>query len=315
MKTYDFNQERQNVRGILQECFLELAETNDRFVVVSPDISRSSMAKFIEKYPHRHMNVGIAEQNAMDFAAGLALEGRIPVVYGMATFISMRCCEQVRTNICYQRSNVKIIGYSSGITGNGGSTHCSLEDYGLMRMFPDIKVMLPGDPEQLRQMLKAAFDHPGPVYIRIAGSFPESRVYDEDYSFEMGKGIEVLPGSDATIMATGIMVAYAVDAARKLAAHGIQASVVDLHTIKPIDAELVVRKARETGLLVTVEDHNIVGGLGTAVAEVLADAGVGCKFRRLGVPDVFPGYGPFDDLAKYYGFDAEGIAKTVLEMR
>ena len=314
METYDFGEKLMNPRAILQDCFMELAENDSRFIVLSPDISRSTMEAFYKKYPNKHLNIGIAEQNAVDFASGMAMEGKIPIVYGMAAFMSMRFCELVRTSVCYQRSNVKIIAYSSGTTGNGGATHCSLEDLGIMRLFPDMKVMLPGDPLMVRPMLMAAYEHEGPVYIRIGGSFPESCVYSQPVDFEIGKGIEVKDGKDATIIANGIMVAYALDAAKKLEAEGINASVVDMHTLKPIDRELVIRKVCETGRVVTVEDHNVFGGLGTAVAEILAEESLNCKFARLGVPDVFPGFGAFDAQASHFGFDAAAIAAKIKTM-
>lgn len=314
MKTYDFGEKLMNPRAVLQECFMELAEKDDRFIVISPDISRSTMEAFYKKYPDKHLNLGIAEQDSIDFASGMAMEGKIPFVYGMAAFMSMRCCEQVRTSVCYQRSNVKIVAYSSGLTGNGGSTHYSLEDLGIMRLFPGMKLMLPGDPQMVRPMLMAAYEQEGPVYIRIGGSFPESCVYRQPADFEIGRGIEVTDGGDAAIIATGIMVAYALDAAKKLAAEGIRASVIDMHTLKPIDRELVVRKAAETGRVVTVEDHNILGGLGTAVAEILAEENLHCCFAKLGVPDVFPGFGAFDAQAAHFGFDAAAIAAKVKAM-
>lgn len=311
MNTYEFDEKRVNPRAVIQECFMELAERDERFIVLSPDISRSSIGEFYHKYPDRHLNMGIAEQDTVDFAAGLAMEGRIPYLYGMAAFMSMRCCEQIRTNICYQRCNVKILTYSAGLTGNGGSTHYSLEDIGILRLFPGMTVMMPADPEQLRQMLFAAYEHEGPVYIRAAGSFPEVCVYRDPCRVEIGRGIEIMDGPDAAILASGIMVAYAVEAGKRLAAEGIRASVVDMHTIKPIDRQLVIAKAKQTGRIVTVEDHNILGGLGTAVAEVLAEESLPCRFRRLGVPDVFPGFGHFDDQLAHYGFDAGSIAAQV----
>ncbi len=314
METYAFKEELRSARPMLDEAMQEYVVKNREFCLVSPDVSRAGMPEFIRKFPEHHFNVGIAEQASIDFAAGMALEGRLPFVYGMSVFMSMRSCENIRTNVCYQRANVKIIGNNTGLAGGGGSTHYAMEDLGIVRNFPGITLIAPGDPDQAVKAFYASVEHQGPVYIRLANGRNEPAVYREDYEFKIGRGITVKEGSDAAIIACGIMVSYAVEAARLLAEEGISVTVVDMHTLKPLDKELVYSVAEKTGRIVTLEDHSVIGGLGSAVAEALAESGVSCRFKRLGIPNTFPGFGSFEDLQDEHGYGISAVISQIKKM-
>ena len=290
----------------------EYAAANKEFCLVSPDVSRAGMPEFIKKFPRQHFNVGIAEQCAVDFAAGLALEGWSPFIYGMSVFMSMRSCENIRTNVCYQNANVKIIGNNTGLAGGGGSTHYAMEDLAILRSFPNLTLIVPGDPDQAVKAFHAVVERPGPVYIRLSNGRNESAVYKSEYDYEIGKGILARKGDAATVIACGIMVSYALEAARLLSEQDhIEINVVDMHTLKPLDTELVCDMARSTGRIVTLEDHSINGGLGGAVAEALAESGIPCRLKRLGIPDVFPGFGAFEALQNQLGYDITAVMKQV----
>jgi len=252
-------------------------------------------------------------QNTVSVAAGLAHEGFIPYVSGFATFLSMRACEQVRTDVCYGNLPVKLVATHSGTTSGGGTTHCAIEDLAIMRSFANMTVIAPSDSRITGYAVRAALSVPGPVYIRI-GRGLEPLVYEEDVPYIVGKAIEVRGGTDLTIIACGLCVYQAKMAAEKLEKEGVSVRVIDMHTIKPLDTEAVLSAARETGKIITVEDHTIYGGLGSAVAECLAENGVSAKFRRMGIPDVFVENGSMKDLHKHYGFDQEGIYNAAKEM-
>ena len=314
METYAFKENLRSARPLLDAEMQKYAVDNKEFCLISPDVSRAGMPEYIKKFPKQHFNVGIAEQAAIDFASGMALEGRLPFVYGMSVFMSMRSCENIRTNVCYQRANVKIIGNNTGLAGGGGSTHYAMEDLGIVRTFPNMTLIVPGDPDQAVKAFHAAAEHDGPVYIRLANGRNESAVYKEDYDYQIGKGITVKEGPDSTIVACGIMVAYAVEAARLLAEEGISVTVIDMHTLKPIDQELICSAAEKTGRMVTLEDHSVIGGLGSAVSEVLIESGIACKFKRLGITDTFPGFGSFEELQDDLGYGIKAVIKQIKAM-
>ncbi|MEI7616876.1 MAG: transketolase C-terminal domain-containing protein [Actinomycetota bacterium] len=285
----------------------EIGKKNDKVVVLTADLMRTTKTiDFKDVYPERFFNVGIAEQNMMSIAAGLAVEGKIPFVSTFATFASMRACEQVRTDICYPNLNVRIVATHSGLTSGGGPTHYSQEDLAIMRSLANMTVIVPGDPNQIGKVIEASIEYQGPIYIRI-GRGGEPVVYHEDYKYEIGKSIVVKEGKDATIIACGVIISCALEAAAKLAKEGINVSVIDMHTIKPLDREAVIKAAKATGVLLTGEDHNTTGGLGSAVAEVIAEENLSCKFKRLGIPNIYAAIGSPEDLYHKYGFDAEGI--------
>lgn len=312
IETYAFGEHLGHARPLLDEAMQALAPRDPLFCLISPDVGRAGMPEYIKKFPKQYFNTGIAEMAAADLACGLAIEGFHPVIYGMSAFTSMRSCEGVRTSICYQNANVKIIANNTGLSqGPCGSTHYALEDLAIVRSFPNIVLCVPGDPEQALKAFDAAMAYKGPVYIRLANGRNEPSVYKSDYKFEFGKGITVKEGGDAAILACGIMVAYALEAARQLETEGIHARVLDMHTLKPLDKELVLKAAAETGKLVTVEDAFVIGGLGGAVCETVAESGVPCRVKRLGVPDLFPGFGSFQDQMDHLGFGIEAMKAAV----
>ena len=262
---------------------------------------------FKKEFPERHIDCGIAECNMMGIAAGIASTGKVPFASTFAMFAAGRAYEQVRNSIGYPKLNVKIGATHAGISvGEDGATHQCCEDLALMRTIPGMVVMNPSDDVEAKAAVKAALDHQGPVYIRF-GRLAVPVINDRpDYKFELGMGIVLREGKDLTIIANGLCVAPALEAAEKLAADGIDAKVINIHTIKPLDEELVVAAAKETGKVVTVEEHSIIGGLGGAVCECLAEKAP-VPVKRIGMHDVFGESGPAVELLHKYGLDAEGI--------
>jgi transketolase len=292
------------------DVLLELAETNPDLFVVSQDMG--PVGAFSQKYPERALDVGITEQNLVGVAAGLAARGKLAFVYGMAPFVTMRAFEQVRTDLAYNERNVKIVVYFGGlVAGPWGSTHHAIEDFALMRVIPGMTVLSPADPLETERCLRAAAELQGPVYMRLGAFLP---VHEEDYAFQIGRAVSLREGPDATIVATGTMVRPALEAQDRLKARGVRAGVLDVHTIKPIDGDAVRQAAKTTGHIVTAEEHGIIGGLGTAVAEVLAEAGIG-RLARVGVRDTFcTEVGSYPELCEMHGLTAEGIEKAVLSL-
>lgn len=290
-----------------------------RIVVLDADLSKATKTDiFKKKYPERFFNMGIAEANMMATAAGIATCGKVVFASTFAVFASERACEQIRNSICYPKLNVKIGATHAGISvGEDGASHQALEDIAIMRALPNMVVISPADAVETRHAVKAAIEHDGPVYIRL-GRPGVPVIYDEsNYKFELGKSIVLRDGRDVTIIATGLMVHIVIEAADILKAEGISARVIDIHTIKPIDRELIIKAAKETGAIVTAEEHNIIGGLGGAVAEVLAENyPVPVKF--VGVNDRFGKSGKPEKLLEMYGLTAGNIvekAKEALKMK
>ena len=301
-----------NAREIYGRALVELARQHPDVVALTADLMLSHQLKaFKEIHPERFFNVGIAEANLMGVAAGLALDSKIPWATTFAAFASMRAHEQVRSDIAYPGLPVKIVGTMGGLSGGvAGPTHAGMEDIGTMRMMPGMTVIAPSDPLHLSQFVEQAYALPGPVYIRL-GRGNDPIVYPQDQVVEIGKAIVVRDGSDATIVSTGVMLREALIAASRLAESGISARVIDMHTIRPLDSDVVARAARETGVIVTVEDHMVTNGLGSAAAECIAESGAACRLTRLGIPDVFSIIGPPPELYRHHGYDATGIERTV----
>ncbi len=315
IKTYELNELLEHARPLMDAELQKYAPEHPEFCLLSPDVGRAGMPIFMNKCKDQMFNMGIAEQNTVNVAAGMALEGRKPVIYGMSTFLSMRSCEQIRTNVCYQNVKVVFLANNTGLCqGPCGSTHYALEDLAIVRTFPKMTLICPGDPAQTIKAFHAAMEMDGPVYIRMGNGRNESAVYKDDYDFQVGKGIKIAEGNDGAIIACGVMVAYAVEAAKQLKRDGIHVTVVDMHTIKPLDDELVKEIALKCGKIVTVEDHNIIGGLGSAVCEVVAESGIPCKVKRLGVPDMFPGFGSFDDQMIHLNYGIAAMKSAIEEM-
>ena len=285
---------------------------DERIVVLDADLSKSTKTDTFKKvFPERHFNMGIAEADMMCVAAGLATCGKIVFASTFAIFASERACEQIRNSICYPKLNVKICATHAGLTvGEDGASHQCLEDLAVMRALPNMTVISTCDEIETNRAIKAAIDYNGPVYIRL-GRLGVEAVHGEDFKFEIGKGVTVRDGKDVTLVATGLMVQESLKAADILAERGIDARVVDIHTIKPIDKDLLVKCAKETGLIVTVEEHNIAGGLGGAVCEALSE-NYPCKVKMIGVQEKYGKSGTPAALLEKYGLTAQQIADKVI---
>ena len=292
------------------KALAEFAEQYDLYVL-DADLSEATKTKiFAEKYPERFIECGIAEANMMTVAAGMAACGKTVFASSFAMFAAGRAFEQVRNSIGYPHLNVKIGATHAGLSvGEDGATHQCNEDIALMRTIPGMVVINPADPIEARLAVKAAAEYYGPVYLRF-GRMPVEQILPDDYKFEIGKGIVLREGKDVTIFATGLCVSETLAAAEKLAEDGIDAKVINIHTIKPLDEELVVKAAKETGKVVTVEEHSVIGGLGGAVAEVLSEKAP-TQMLRIGINDVFGESGPAVKLLEKYGIDAAGIYNKV----
>ena len=294
------------------EAVTALAAENPDIVVLDADLAEATKTCIFEKkYPERFIDCGIAEGNMIGIAAGLAACGKIPFAASFAMFSAGRAYEQVRNSVGYPHLNVKIAGSHAGIsTGEDGATHQCCEDIALMRTIPGMVVLNPADHYEMLAAVKAAAQHNGPVYLRLGRLAVESVHNNDDYQFELGKGITLRDGKDITIAATGLMVGEAVKAAKSLEAQGIDARVIDIHTVKPLDEDTVGKAAQETGHIVTVEEHNVIGGLGEAVCACLSQR-CPTPVTRIGVQDVYGHSGPALDLLQEFGLCAENIEATV----
>ena len=303
-------------RTVIGQTLKELGEGHDNLWVLTPDIG-ATLVEFRDAFPDRFVDVGLSEQACVGLAAGLAYEGNIPVVSGMLPFLSMRALEQVRSDICYPNLPVKIVGTHGGLVGNGGSTHYAVEDLGLMTSLVNMTVTSIGDPLMVGEVLRQSMSMTGPLYIRLAVGKKDKVVYEPgSVAIEIGKGITAREGTDLTLFAHGETVSQALEAAEVLAAeHGIDARVVDMFTLKPIDAELIQRCAEETGRFVVVEDHLAYGGLASQVSDVIADRGLRLEgFRRLGIPQVFAGFGEDTELRDKHGYGLQATVDAALQV-
>lgn len=301
-------------RDVYGEMLVELGRVRKEIVVLDADLSGSTMTKFFAKeFPERFFNMGIAEQDMIGTAAGLALAGKIPFASSFAIFASGRAWEQVRQAIAYPALNVKVVASHGGIcVGEDGASHQMLEDFALMRVIPNMRVIVPADGVEMREIMQAAVNTNGPFYIRTSRmKFPV--IYPDGADFRIGKGSVLRKGSDVSIIAVGLMVSESLKAAEALAEKGISARVVNMSSLKPIDAELIVDCARQTGAIVTAEEHSVIGGLGSAVCEVTA-AGCPVPVRTVGIKDQFGMSGKSDELLACYGLQAPDIIKAVEEV-
>lgn len=290
----------------------ELGKMNKNIVVLDADLATATKTEIFKKeFPNRFFDMGIAEQDMMSTAAGMATCGKIPYVSTFAVFAAGRSYDQIRNSICYPKLNVKICATHAGISvGEDGATHQMLEDLSLMRTLPNMIVMSVSDDTQTRWAVEEISKIEGPVYLRL-GRLASPVIYDESQKFEIGKGIQIGDGKDATVIATGLMVSEALKAKEELEQKGINIRVVDIHTIKPIDKELIVKCAKETKRIITIEDHSIIGGLGSAVCEVLSEE-YPAKVIRLGMKDTFGKSGKAEKLLEYFELDKNGIIKAVM---
>ena len=292
------------------EALKEIGGKNEQIVVLDADLSKSTKTNvFAKAYPQRFFNVGIAEQNLVGTAAGLAASGKIPFVSTFAMFAAGRAFEQIRNSVCYPKLNVKVAATHAGLTvGEDGASHQAIEDVSLMRSLPNMTVLVPADEEETRQAIAWAAEYQGPVYIRL-GRMSVDNVSPEGYVFAPAKAAILTEGNDVTLIANGVMVTAALEAAKTLAAEGIQARVINMASVKPLDAAAVVSAAKETGAIVTCEEHSIIGGLGSAVAEVLAEQAP-APLERVGVKDTFGESGKPKELLAKYGLTAADVAEA-----
>jgi transketolase len=298
------------IREAYGQALVELSK-NEKVVVLNADLAKATKTiYFKEACPERFFEMGISEQDMVATAAGFAVSGKIPFVSSFAIFAAGRAFEQIRNSICYPKLNVKIAATHGGVTvGEDGGTHQAVEDIALMRSIPNMLVLNPADDVEAKAAVHAAAEYYGPVYIRF-GRLATPTIHNENYKFEIGKGEVLSEGKDVAIIATGIMVAKALEAAEKLKAEGINSTVVNIATIKPLDKELIIKVAKETGKVVTVEEHSVIGGLGSAVCEVLSQE-FPTKTKLIGINDTFGQSGNPNLLLEHYGLTTDNIIKTV----
>jgi len=304
-------------REIYGRTLAELGKENNKIVGVTADLAKTTAIVHFEKaFPDRFFNVGIAEQNMFGIAAGLAKAGLIPFASTMAVFTCLRGGEQVRTDIAYQNLPVKIIATHAGISfGHAGTTHHCTEDFAVMRSIANMTVICPADGIETSKAVQACIEIPGPVYIRIGRGFEPPCYENDNFTYEIGKAITMKEGTDLTIICCGIAVLQSLQAANTLAEQdNLSVRVINMHTLKPIDRDAIMKAVTETRRILTVEEHNVFGGLGDAVASVIAESGKGCVFKKHGIYDEFAKIGYAEDLYAYYGLDANGIVDQVRNM-
>ena len=309
------NANKSFLRDVVGNFLVQLGEIDERVVVVNADLMGTSRNRsFVERFPERSFNVGIAEQNMMSFSAGLAHEGFLPYANSMAPFITMRACEQCRTDIAYGNLNVRLLGTYSGVSGGiSGATHWAIEDCGIMTAIPNMTVLEPCDAVQAKKMLLQSLDYRGPIYMRISVE-PQMDLYEKDVDFAIGKAVILKNGDDGAFICSGVTVQFAVQASEEInARYGKHIRVIDMHTIKPIDAE-AIQNAAQTGRIVVAQDHNVIGGLGSMVAMVLSTSGVAVKFCVLGIGDRFESMAHAPYLYHKFGYDADRLVKTMMEL-
>lgn len=299
---------------VMGNVLADLADTHPEIVVLTADLKYSNrLSDFQRRHPDRFFEFGIAEHNMVSAAAGMAASGKLPYVATYGAFLAVLCCEQIRTDVAYPNLPVRLIGTHSGVAmGFYGTSHHSTEDLAILRSMANMTIYCPADGTAIRAGLVESLTFPGPLYMRVSRG-READVYagrPEAAQLKIGKAVTLREGRDLTIITNGVPLAGSLDAAELLAAEGIQTRVIDMHTVKPLDAEAVLRAARETGAILTVEEHNIYGGLGGAVAEVLAEAGVACKFKRHGIYDEYALIGPPLRVWEHYKLDGKGIAEV-----
>jgi len=301
------------MRTAFLEALFDLAQQDERIVFITGDLGYSVVEKFMEQRPRQFLNAGVAEANMAGMAAGMALSGKIVFIYSIANFPTLRCLEQIRNDICYHNANVKIVSIGGGFAyGSMGATHHAIEDIAVMRALPNMMVVAPGDPVETRAATQAITAYPGPCYLRL-GKAGEPTVHEGPIEFNLGTAIRLRDGRDATLLSTGGLLQTATKVADHLGTRGIDLRVVSMHTLKPLDTNEIAAAVYETGGLFTLEEHSIVGGLGSAVAEYLAEAD--CPkivFKRLGVPSLFsPHIGSQEYMLAQHGLSCEAAAQTI----
>ena len=303
-----------DAKGTVTAEILEMIEEDPRVCYINSDSTVGRVAEAMKKYPDRVLDTGIQEMNMVTIAAGLAKEGYIPFVQTFGPFLCVRALDQIHNDVAYNDFPVRLIGTHAGLSSGYGPTHNTIVEFAIMGALPNMTMVAPCDANQAKKLLRKSLDYKGPIYIRIPrGEEPAVYAEDYDYDYEIGKAIVINEGKDLTLIATGMAVYNCVQAARELEKQGYDIGVIDMHTIKPIDKEAIVAAAKRTGKIITVEDHNIVGGLGSRVADVLLEEGVCAKLKKVGIPDTFAEIGYPEELYPYYKLDVNGIVETVLE--
>jgi len=299
------------------KALCELGREHPEIVALTADLGKSTkIGMFGEEFPDRFFNVGIAEQNMFGVAAGMAKSGLVPFLSTFSTFASLRSADQLHTDICYQNVSAKVIATHSGTSfGQAGSTHHAICDMAVTRSIPNLTVICPADGMETVNAVRAAYETPGPFYIRINRGFDRVVYPNTDYGFEVGKAVTLHEGTDLTIIACGSCVFQAIQAANFLdSSDGLKIRVLNMHTIKPIDREAIEKAVADTRRIITVEDHTVLGGLGSAVAEVVVESGKGCAFKKLGIQDKFAPIGLHEDIMSILGIDSNGIIEAVREV-
>jgi transketolase len=311
MKNFD-NTETLDIWQVYGKTLVQLGQMNKDVVVIEADLMRTAgTERFAKNFPHRSFQVGIAEQNLIGAAAGLATVGKIPFVNTFSSFASRRACDQIAISVAFANLNVKIAGIYAGFTTEYlGPTHHSLNDIAIMRSLPNMAIISPADPYELKKAVIFAAKHEGPIYLRIPFGFLPC-IYPKNYRFAFGKGVVLKGGYDVTLVSTGIMVSRALKAAAILKNKDIDARVVSISTLKPIDRNIIIKACQESNLIITIEDHNIIGGLGSIVAEIIAEEKLNCKLIRMGIKESFGDTGSFEWLIKKYKIDTSSIVRTV----
>ncbi|MFC2057182.1 transketolase family protein [Chloroflexota bacterium] len=301
------------MRTAFIEALVDLARDDSSIFLLVGDLGYSVVEPFIEEYPDRFINCGVAEQNMTGIATGLALSGKIVFNYSIANFTTMRCLEQIRNDVCYHNANVKIVTVGGGLSyGTLGMTHHATEDLAIMRALPNMTVVAPGDPVEAKLATRAIVARPGPCYLRL-GKAGEPVIHKEPPDFQIGRAINVRGGNDITLISTGGMLDNTFKAAEELARQGLQTRVLSMHTVKPLDTEAVLDAARETGCIMTIEEHSFIGGLGSAVTEFLAESTIHIPFKRLGIGDSFClDVGNQEYLREIHSLSVDGIVKAAL---
>jgi transketolase len=303
------------MRNAFLETLFDLALEDDRIVLITGDLGFGVVNRFMEQLPRQFVNAGVAEQNMTGLAAGMALSGKIVFTYSIANFPTLRCLEQIRNDLCYHHANVTVVSVGGGFAyGAMGATHHATEDLGIMRTLPEMVVVAPADPVETRHATRAIVNHLGPCYLRL-GKAGERVVHQGPIAFELGRAIQAREGRDVTLISTGALLHTALRAADHLAAEGWEARVLSMHTIKPLDEDAVLKAAQETQAIATLEEHSVIGGLGSAVAEVLAEAGAATPFKRLGLPSAFsPHIGSQEYLLGRHGLTDEAIVPLIRQL-
>lgn len=299
------------MRTAYLDTLYELASKDKNVYALISDNGAIVYDKYRRDLEKQYLNLGISEANMLGMAAGMASCGKIPFAYTIGAFLAYRAFEFIRNDACIQNQNVKIVGVGVGEAYSAlGPTHHSTEDLGCLRSLPNLTIMTPASPMEVRKATLATYEHNGPVYLRL-GTNKEPEIYEEDYSFELGKGVTLMEGSDITLIASGSILKDVLEIAKELKKDGISARVINIHTIKPIDKDIIEKAIEETGRIVTIEDHNIIGGLGSAVAEVIAEYGKAVKFKRIGLTNFSKGYGSYPELKDNNGIGFKQILEVV----